>query len=111
MHIARDPQKKYFQGDDAKVVELLGQGANPNHADQLGSTPLHWAAQGGHERIIPILINAGGSLKGNHCSALADAPPADLSSLAKNVKKLTPQEVAAGKAKANKAIWKEPKRR
>jgi hypothetical protein len=36
---------------------------------------------------------------------------ADLLPLAKNIKKLTPQEVAAGKAKANKAIWKEPKRR
>jgi len=82
-----------MQGDQGKVIELLNAGANPNHSDQLGSTPLHWAAQGGHDVIIPILINSGASLK------------------AKNVKKLTPQEVAAGKAKLNKAIWKEPKKR
>ncbi len=53
------------------MTELISQGANPNHADQLGSTPLHWAAQGGHERIIPVLINAGDSLKGLHCCLAA----------------------------------------
>lgn len=82
-----------MQGDEAKVMDLINQGANPNHADQLGSTPLHWAAQGGHDRIIPLLIMAGANTK------------------TKNVKKQTPEQVAAGKAKSNKDCWKPPKKR
>lgn len=85
--------KACMQGDDTMVATLINQGANPNHTDALGSTPLHWAAQGGHDRIIPILIAAGANLK------------------AKNVKKLAPQEVAAGKAKTNKDAWKVPKKK
>lgn len=82
-----------MQGDENKVMDLINQGANPNHADQLGSTPLHWAAQGGHDRIIPLLLAAGANPK------------------TKNVKKQTPEQVAAGKAKTNKDCWKPPKKR
>jgi ankyrin repeat protein len=76
------------QGDDARVANLLSQGANPNVTDDLQSTPLHWAAQGGHDRVIPLLIAAGANLK------------------ARNVKKLVPQDVAAGRAKTNKDCWR-----
>jgi len=36
------------EGDQAKVEQLLAQGADPNVQDHLKRTPLHLAAWGGH---------------------------------------------------------------
>lgn len=42
----------------ASVVNLLGIGANPNILDDLGSTPMHYAALRGHQGAIEALLAA-----------------------------------------------------
>ena len=48
---------------------LVNKGLNPNKADQVGSTPLHWAAKNGSFNTIEVLKAAGadstiGGIKG-----------------------------------------------
>jgi ankyrin repeat protein len=45
-------------GDLALVQELLGKGCLPNAFDDLGMTPLHYAAQEGHLPVIDLLLRA-----------------------------------------------------
>jgi ankyrin repeat protein len=40
-------------------MELIKAGADVNQADSEGFTPLHVAAQDGHEGIVALLIQAG----------------------------------------------------
>lgn len=47
------------EGDLEKAGEYLEKGANPNATDELGRTPLHWAAWNGHTGIVKILIEEG----------------------------------------------------
>ncbi|KAH7019699.1 ankyrin repeat-containing domain protein, partial [Ilyonectria destructans] len=37
----------------------LDRGANTEAADTLGRTPLWWAANGGHEAIVELLLDTG----------------------------------------------------
>ena len=40
----------------ARVQDLLAQGVNPNAQDGVGSTPLMWAAGGGREEVVALLL-------------------------------------------------------
>lgn len=60
-----------FKGDLSQVRTLLDQGADVNGRDNQGVTPLHYAAQQGHNEIVELLISRGadvnlGTLKGGH---------------------------------------------
>ena len=46
-------------GNAEKVAELLKQGANPNTQRTPGITVLHWAAKGGHLKVMRLLIDHG----------------------------------------------------
>ncbi|MGO8744852.1 MAG: ankyrin repeat domain-containing protein [Thermoguttaceae bacterium] len=48
-----------FEGDIARVRELLAAGADPSSADDDGWTPLHFAAQEQSAEVVGILIVAG----------------------------------------------------
>ena len=41
------------------VKLLLDRGAEPNAADQLGATPLHYAAVEGHKAVVQLLMSRG----------------------------------------------------
>ena len=43
-------------GDAEEVGNILDQGINPNIKDETGTTPLHLAAQEGHDGIVQILV-------------------------------------------------------
>ena len=46
-------------GDVALTRKKLEKNANPNEKDKNGRTPLHWACQEGHIKIIHLLIEFG----------------------------------------------------
>merc|ERR1712137_919654 len=51
-------------GEDIQTITfLLENGANPNNANAYGETPLHWAAEYNHTRVIELLRNRGASTK------------------------------------------------
>jgi cytohesin len=46
-------------GDLIKVKTALEKGANPNAKDNIGWTPLHWAAHKGRVEIVELLLERG----------------------------------------------------
>lgn len=59
----RDLVDAIMTNDLAKVKELIGKGADPNHKDPVGKLPLYWAMQGNKKEIIKILEEAGASME------------------------------------------------
>ena len=52
------------ESDVAEAISyLLEKGANPNLADLIGRTPLHWAAFNGYFKIAKILIEGGANIR------------------------------------------------
>ncbi|CAN0052660.1 unnamed protein product, partial [Hapterophycus canaliculatus] len=43
----------------AAVKWLLDQGANPNHVDKAGYSPLAWACRSGVRLVVQALVDAG----------------------------------------------------
>ena len=58
-----DLNKKFTEaakdGDKETVVKLLSEGAEIDYKDETGDTAFTWAAYGGHDEIIEILLNNG----------------------------------------------------
>jgi ankyrin repeat protein len=52
-------------GDVGEVERLLSVGYQPNEFDELGKTPLHYAAEGGHLQVIELLITSGADVNAN----------------------------------------------
>ena len=48
-------------GEEGKALSLIEKGANVNQADTNGKGPLHWASEGGWERIVEALLDKGAS--------------------------------------------------
>ncbi len=46
-------------GDVAAMEARLAEGANPSEVDELGNSPLHYAAQGASPRAMELLLRAG----------------------------------------------------
>lgn len=49
-------------GDVAEAKRLLAEGADPNAVDDVGRTPLHWAAAFGHTEVAGVLVGHGADL-------------------------------------------------
>ena len=49
-------------GDVEQVKELLAQGANVDHENEQGLTPLHWSALNGRSDLAEILIEHGAAI-------------------------------------------------
>ena len=74
---------------DACALRLIKRGANVNRRAKTGRTPLHYAAQGGSERLIRALIAAGADPNakdkaGDTPQDLADRWPANLRFIERN---------------------------
>ncbi len=46
-------------GDEAVLKARLSEGENPNQVDEVGSSPLHYAAMGESARVLQLLLEAG----------------------------------------------------
>jgi ankyrin repeat protein len=62
------------QGDVAEVQTLLNVGYQPNEFDDLGKTPLHYAAEGGHLQVIELLIASGADVNANDERVIGNTP-------------------------------------
>jgi uncharacterized protein len=51
------------RGDQARVEELLAQGADPNAHDVFGQTALMYAASAGHAAVVEELVDAGADVE------------------------------------------------
>ena len=49
-------------GDARRVRLLLEAGGDPNHADDQGLTPLHWAVRNHHREVLDLLLDAGADI-------------------------------------------------
>ena len=65
-------------GRSGYVMDLIGQGANVNLADDQHLTPLHIAAQFGRTAIISLLIDAGANIQASNQDGLTPFDFADL---------------------------------
>jgi ankyrin repeat protein len=45
------------RGHDEQIAELIRGGSDPRAVDSLGCTALHWAASGGHDAAVSLLVN------------------------------------------------------
>ena len=48
-----------MEGDAEKCMCLIADGYDPNGFDQIGNTPLHYAAQGEHFEVVAALLSRG----------------------------------------------------
>jgi ankyrin repeat protein len=60
-----DLQEAAIIGDKELMQHLLAKGCDPTIKDKFGATPLHYAAQHGHTKIIELLLENGHGLNPN----------------------------------------------
>lgn len=56
-------QSAVIGGHTPSILAALAEGADPNHHDRLGDTPLLWAAVMGHADVLDLLVQHGGDPK------------------------------------------------
>jgi ankyrin repeat protein len=61
-------------GDLPAVKELLQKGRNPNHFDEGGCTPLHYAAAANHIEVAKALLAAGAKVNAQDEGVIGDTP-------------------------------------
>lgn len=74
-----EDEKLHFaagDGDLLLVTELINSGVSVNHFDELGMTPLHYAAKGEHFDVVRLLLSRGADVNA-HCEAVIGETPLD----------------------------------
>jgi ankyrin repeat protein len=62
------------EGDVEGVKRLLKEGYQPNLFDELGNTPLHYAAMRGHLNVMNVLLAAGADVNAHDESVIGNTP-------------------------------------
>lgn len=65
-------------GNAALVQELLGKGVLPSTFDDLGMTPLHYAAKEGHLPVMDLLLRAGADVDAHDERTIGNTPLGDV---------------------------------
>jgi ankyrin repeat protein len=66
------------EGDLLRVGELLERGCPVDGFDDLGKTPLHYAAENEHLDVIRLLLKAGADVNANDTSVVGNTPLGDV---------------------------------
>jgi Ankyrin repeats (3 copies) len=66
------------RGDIASVRRLLSAGADINEFDDLGNTPLHYAAAGEHLDTVGLLLQRGADVNARHEPSTGNTPLRDI---------------------------------
>jgi ankyrin repeat protein len=61
-------------GDIEECRRLLAEGHQPNAFDDLGKTPLHYAAEGQHLEVMTLLIDSGASVNAHDERVVGNTP-------------------------------------
>ncbi len=61
-------------GDLTAVTDLIAKRKNPNHFDEGGCTPLHYAAAGNHFDVVKALLAAGANVDAHDDGVAGDTP-------------------------------------
>ncbi|MGC8638706.1 MAG: ankyrin repeat domain-containing protein [Isosphaeraceae bacterium] len=65
-------------GDLAQVKRLIAEGLDVNAFDELGNTPLHWAAMKEHLEVAAFLIEAGADVNAHDEAQIGNTPLAEI---------------------------------
>jgi ankyrin repeat protein len=63
-----------MNGDAIQCARLLSDGIAPNTFDELGKTPLHYAAEGKHVSVVELLIANGADVNAHHEPSIGNTP-------------------------------------
>ena len=63
-----------MKGDVKRCAELIADGCDPNSFDQLGNTPLHYAARNEHLEVVELLIARGATVNAHHEPTMGNTP-------------------------------------
>ena len=61
-------------GNIKEVKRLLDEGCQPDEFDDLGKTPLHYAAEGRHLEMMKLLIDSGASVNAHDERVIGNTP-------------------------------------
>ena len=65
-------------GDVEECRRLLDEGYQPGEFDDLGYTPLHYAARGQHLEVMKLLIDSGADVNANEERVIGNTPLGDV---------------------------------
>lgn len=65
-------------GDAKRVAELLAKRRSPNDFDELGQTPLHYAAEAEHFEVVSLLLAHGADVNAHHEPTIGNTPIAHI---------------------------------
>jgi ankyrin repeat protein len=65
-------------GDVNEVERVLDQGLNPNLFDEIGMTPLHYAAAGEHFDVVSLLLRRGARVNAHHEPTISNTALSDV---------------------------------
>ncbi|KAI8827749.1 ankyrin repeat domain 39, isoform CRA_b [Chytriomyces cf. hyalinus JEL632] len=66
MDFSRSIHAAAASGNAARVAQLVAS-KGPNVVDAAGYAPLHYAARGGHEKVVALLIGCGANVNSRTC--------------------------------------------
>ena len=62
------------EGNLAEAAKLLDRGFDPNVFDEIGKTPLHYAAAGEHADVVSLLLRRGARVDAHHEPSTSNTP-------------------------------------
>jgi ankyrin repeat protein len=67
-----------MDGDTARCEQLIASGRDPNAFDELGNTPLHYAAASNRLDVAKLLLAHGANVNAHHEPSIGNTPLADV---------------------------------
>jgi ankyrin repeat protein len=65
-------------GNADRCAELFSQGYDPNTFDELGNTPLHYAAKEEHFEVVAVLLSLGANVNAHDEARIGNTPLAEI---------------------------------